>query len=143
MSAASNPSDVSASDLHLHGNLVLKGVAVVNPKSSQKVKIGTISPGVIIAPKTPLKEVDIIFPKSVTDGQIMFLSFTQDIGTVNFVNAKFANKSSLSSVKAGDTLTLFYHEGTDKWYKLSGGSSGGAATSAAPDTTEGSTDSSK
>lgn len=117
----SNSFDVK--NLAIGGNLILKGVAVVTPKTANKVMIGTIAPGVIVAPSAPLDEVTLMFPKKVNDGQVMFLSFTQDVKKVNFTNAKFANGSLLGpSVKAGDSITLFYNEKTDKWYKLSGGS---------------------
>jgi|SRR6478609_1363870 len=120
-SSSSNAFDVN--HLTVGGNLTLKGVAVVNPKVGNKIKIGTIAPGVIVAPKGPLDEVTIIFPSKTTDGQVMFISFTQDVKNVIFTNAKFANGSVLGpTVKAGDSITLFYHGKTDKWYKLSGGS---------------------
>ena len=119
---ASN-NELNVNNLSLGGNLLLKGVAVVNPKTANKVKIGTIAPGVIVAPKAPLDEVTMMFPMNVQDGQVMFLSFTQDVKKVNYTNANFANGSILGpSVQAGDSITLFYHAKTDKWYKLSGGS---------------------
>jgi len=113
---------VATQDMNIAGNLMLKGVAVVSPKDKQKVRIGAIAPGVIVAPNGPLKEVTIIFPVNVGDGQVMFLSFTQDVDNLVFTNAKFANGSTLGpKVKAGDTITLFYHEATNKWFKLAGG----------------------
>lgn len=108
-------------DLHVGGNIVLKGVAVVTPLSGNKIKLGSIAPGVIIAPKNSLTELEVLFPSNVTDGQLLFISFTQDVEKVVFKNAKFANKSQLGpSVKAGDSITLFYNENSDKWYKLMG-----------------------
>jgi len=101
----------------------MEGVAVVTPRNRNVVKVGTISPGVIVAPQSPLDEVTIIFPQSPTDGQIMFLSFTQPINSVHFTNASFANGSLLGpSVKAGDSITLFFNAKTGKWFRLSGGS---------------------
>jgi hypothetical protein len=114
-------SSVDVKDISVGGNLFLKGVAVVNPNSTNKVKIGTIAPGVIVAPKAPINEVTLLFPKRVHDGQVMFLSFTQDIRKILYTNAKFAHGSKLDSVKAGDSIMIFYHAQTDKWYKLSGG----------------------
>lgn len=116
----SNSFDVK--NLAVTGNLILKGVTVVTPKTANKIKIGTLA-GVIIAPRTALDQVTIMFPQKKTDGQVMFLSFTQDVKSVTFTNAKFANGSLLGpSVKAGDSITLFYNAEMDKWYKLSGGS---------------------
>lgn len=114
---------IYTSELNVGGNFVLKGVTVQSPTSSTKVVIGAVSPGVIIAPKQPLNDVRIVFPKHVTDGQVMFVSFTQDVKKCTFTNANFANKSTLGpTIKAGDSITLFYHAQTDKWYKLSGSS---------------------
>ena len=121
--SSSSSNAFSVNNLTVGGNLLLKGVAVVNPKGGNKVKVGSIAPGVIIAPMAPLDEVTIIFPSVVKDGQVMFISFTQDVKNVIFTNATFANGSIIGpSVKAGDSITLFYHAKTDKWYKLSGGS---------------------
>jgi hypothetical protein len=114
--------DATIRDLHVDGNFLLKGVAVVTPKEKQKVRIGTIAPGVIVAPVGPLKQTEVIFPPRVADGQVMFISFTQNVDNVVFTNAKFANGSSLGpKVKAGDSIALFYNEASDKWYKLTGG----------------------
>jgi hypothetical protein len=130
--------NLHTSDLNVAGNLSLKGVAVVVPKSGNRIKIGTISPGLIVAPFTKLEEVDIIFPEKPVDGQIMFISFTQDVKKVTFSNSNFANKSTLGPVvKAGDSITLFFHSGTNKWYKLAGGSA--AADSSSTTTTGSST----
>lgn len=106
--------------LNLGGNLILKGLAVVNPKNQNKVMIGTIAPGVIIAPKQPLDEVTLLFPKNVQDGQVMYLSFTQDVAKIIFSGANFANASTIAKAKAGDNLALVYHEKSNKWYKFSG-----------------------
>jgi hypothetical protein len=117
----SNSFDVK--HLAVGGNLILKGIAVIKPKTANKVKIGTIAPGVIVAPQGPLDEVTLVFPKKVVDGQVMFLSFTQDIKNVLFTNANFANGSLIGpSVKAGDSIALIYNAETNKWYKFSGGS---------------------
>lgn len=120
---------LSTSELSINGNFVLRGVAVVSPKSGNKVKIGAIGHGVIVAPNGPLNDVTVIFPEKAIDGQIMFISFTQDVKKVTFTNGNFANKSTLGPVvKAGDSITLFYHEATGKWYKLAGGSSSTTGT---------------
>lgn len=128
-------SSVSTSDLNVSGNFVLKGVAVVSPKSGNRIKIGAIAPGIIVAPMGPLEEVTVIFPQKVTDGQVMFISFTQNVKKVSFSNGKFAANSTIGpAVKGGDSITLFYHGASDKWYKLAGGtSSGGTAKADAGD----------
>jgi hypothetical protein len=114
-----NAETVLTNELQITGNFVLKGVVVVTPKSGNRIKIGTVSPGVIIAPNGPLHDVTIIFPEQVSDGQIMFISFTQDVKRVHFTNGNFANKATLGpSVSAGDSITLFYHGDTGKWFKL-------------------------
>ncbi len=122
-------STVSTSDLNVTGSFVLKGVIIASPKSGTKAVVGAVSPGVIIAPHGPLTDCRIIFPERVTDGQVMFISFTQDCKKCIFSNGNFANKSVLGPVvKAGDSITLFYHGATDKWYKLAGGTSGASTT---------------
>lgn len=115
--------DFNVNHLHVSGNMVLKGVAIVSPKPGNKIRIGTVAPGVIIAPSGPLSEVTLLFPKNVADGQVMYLSFTQDVGNLIYSGANFANGSQLGpKVKAGDSITLLYDKKTDKWYKLAGGS---------------------
>ncbi len=113
--------NLSANDVRVHENFLLKGIIVVSPKGGNKIQMGAISPGVIVAPSTPLNELTIIFPIHPEDGQVMFLSFTQDIKKVIFVNGNFANQSTLGpTVKAGDSIMLFFHSKTNKWYKVLG-----------------------
>src|SRR5690349_16586932 len=109
-------STLSTSDLNVNGNFVMKGVVVVSPRSGNKIKIGAIGHGVIVAPNGPLNDVTVVFPEHPKDGQVMFISFTQDVRRVTFANGNFANKSTLGPVvKGGDSITLFFHGQTNKW----------------------------
>ena len=123
---------LSTGDISVTGNLLMKGVTVITPEKGTYVKIGLLSPGAIIAPLTALDQVTLMFPEHSTDGQLMFISFTQDVKQVFFTNSNFANASVLGpNVKAGDNVCLFYHGKTGKWYKLFGYTSG---TTGAPGT---------
>lgn len=111
---------VNTTSLNVSGNFVLKGVTIVTPLSGHKIKVGAIGTGVIIAPTTSLDEVTVLFPQNSVDGQIMFISFTQDVKNVIFANAVFANASLMKTAKAGDSITLFFNQESNKWYKLGG-----------------------
>ena len=119
------PQNASLQHLHVSGNLFLKGVKVVSPLNGQNVSLNieTGSPGIIVAPSSPIdSNVNIVFPNLVSDGQLLFISFTQDMQNVTFSNANFANKSVLGPiVSAGDSVMLFYNGASSKWYKISGG----------------------
>jgi hypothetical protein len=116
--------NVSTNNLKIGGGLVLAGMNVFSGTNiGKKIKVPCIPPGVIVAPFKPLEQATIVFPETNRDGQIMFISFTQDVGKVAFENGNFANQSSFTSAKAGDSITLFYNEPSNKWYKLAGGSS--------------------
>jgi len=99
---------------------LLTGVSVFNPNNGDTINIG--DSGVVISPLGPLSgTLEVAFPESPQDGQVVHISFTQDVGNVYFTGGRFAAKSALSGkVLGGTTLTLFYHGGTNKWYKLSG-----------------------
>lgn len=115
---------VSTGSLDVSGSLALKGITVVSPQSGTAVKINLVAPGVIVAPSGGLTEATLVFPSQPLDGQIVFISFTQNVGKVIFTNGKFANASTLGPVvSAGDSIVLYYNGDTSKWYKLSGTSS--------------------
>ena len=115
-------SAVTTNSLQIGGNFLLKGISVVSPKAGSTVTLGLASPGVIIAPTGSLAAATLVFPSHPQDGQVMYISFSQDVGKLSFTNGKFANTSLLGpSAAAGDSITLFYHEASGKWYKLSGG----------------------
>ena len=121
---------INTSDLNVAGKFVLKGVSVFSPRNSKRVKIPIMSPGMILAPYGPLEEAVFIFPESeiVADGTVMYITVLQDIKKVSFTNGNFANMSQLGPyVKAGDSITLFYHKPSDKWYKLAGSNSNSGA----------------
>lgn len=114
-------STLATNTLQVGGSFVLKGISIVSPKPGTVVKVGLAAPGVIIAPSGSLTEATLIFPSRPVDGQIMYISFTQDVGKLTFTNGKFANTSLLGpSAKAGDNITLYFDEKTGKWYKLAG-----------------------
>lgn len=115
---------VTTHDLNVSGNVNLKGIKILTPKvASTPTKILIASPGCIIAPSTTLSDLTLIFPSKPNDGQIIYLSFTQDIKKVQFENGNFANKSTLGgNIIAGDTLQLLYNQESNKWYKIGGSS---------------------
>ncbi len=109
--------------LDIGGSLSLKGITVVSPASGSSVNISVATPGVIVAPSGGLAEVNLQFPANPVDGQVVFVSFTQDAAKVSFTNGKFANASVLGpAVSAGDSILVFFNGETGKWYKLSGSS---------------------
>ena len=96
----------------------MKGLTVSSPPSGSSVKVNLVSPGVIIAPSGPLAEVTLIFPTTATDGQIMSITFTQDVAKLTFTNSNFAHMSVIGpAVHAGDGVTLVFHGETNKWYR--------------------------
>lgn len=98
----------------------LKNVAVINITTGNRVKIGAISPGLIINSKKAIDDLIVVFPENCEDGQIMFLSFGQNFKRVSFSNGTFANGNVFGTdIKSGDSVTLFFHGATKKWYKLS------------------------
>lgn len=124
---------LSANNLDVTGSLNLKGITVVSPPSGSSVKLTLSAPGVIVAPSGGLAEVTLEFPAQPEDGQVMFVSFTQDVAKVKFVSGKFANVSTLGPlVSAGDSILLFYNSETGKWYKLSGSNKQTAPPAPAP-----------
>ncbi len=120
---------LNANAIDIGGSLSLKGITVVSPASGSNVKISVAAPGVIVAPSGGLSDVALQFPSNPSDGQVIFVSFTQDAAKVTFTNGKFANASVLGPVvSAGDSILIFYNGETGKWYKLSGSAKPSTAT---------------
>ena len=105
----------------------LQGVGIESPRSGDTVQVG--SQGLIVAPVDTLGSLVVKMPDSAIDGQVLYLSFSQDIKKVSFVSTlNMANKSSVTFVHAGDTLSLIFNEKLNKWFKLSGSNCTCAAT---------------
>lgn len=114
---------LNLTNLTLSGDCLFKGVKVESPKSGDIVDIGT--QGLIVAPSGSLSKLTIAMPSSAQDGQVLYLSFTQDVELCEFLSLiQFSNKSLLGPViKAGDCITLMYNKERNKWFKLCGCSS--------------------
>lgn len=111
---------VVGTDVHVNSVLLMKGIQVETPANNNETTILLHGGGAIIAPVSPRKKIILAFPRS-ADGHVMFISFTQDIDCVVFTNGNFANQSTIGpQVKAGDSITLFYHQKADKWFKIGG-----------------------
>jgi hypothetical protein len=124
---------VSTNNLQVGGNFNLTGITVVSPKPGSSVTLGLASPGIIVAPAGSLTAATLVFPSHPVNGQVMYISFSQDVGKLTFANGKFANTSLLGpSASAGDSITLFYHADTAKWYKLAGGTTPSKTLSSPP-----------
>jgi len=111
--------DSSLQKASISGPLHLNGVQIKSPESGDCVY--ACGQGLIVAPKSTLGSLCICMPKAPCHGQVLYLSFTQDIKNISYKSpVSFANKSQLACAAAGDNITLIYNQEYNKWFKLTG-----------------------
>jgi hypothetical protein len=99
--------------------IVYNGVSFESPLSGSQVESG--SQGLVVCPGGTLSKLTVNFPHSPLHGQVLTLSFTQNV--VNLVLSTthgFAHKSNLTSAKAGNSQTFIFNSSNNKWFKFGG-----------------------